>query len=294
MILGQVFNDERQTFVARAKDGSLCRYFANRQNAQLLQDTFHQVGSTQNARVQTGDAVWYAHKKGHIINATITAIVSGYDAHTSRTGGPIVTDDYQLQDVVNGTTYDTIRRRFILKQNDTYEPYKNSRPPSKKSKKRQKHRRSRHKIQNQGTLSTLYSDLININLDRCKFISFPLGIQYGIQISQHQNDPSSNIAWKKIRCTHTVRIDNLTLKTTCGDPNDVMRSSKVFIRQYKNLHEFARDVQNGTVKSKTVHKLTQYLAYTEENLNATVINHNRELNRLHFKFQSNNVEDIEP
>ena len=164
---------------------------------------------------------------------------------------------------------------FGLDQDHMYELKENNRWHKCKPTKKKKHE-----------IVDLYEKLksVNLNTKSIKFINMPTT---NGEIRTHSyKPPGINIEWDDIKCTKIKTIDGvLTLKTSCCSDTPEGKE-KVFVREYKNLYEYAKAIQDDKVTKKTHDKLWKFITSKAKKLKMTPINHNKELNILHFKFKT--------
>jgi hypothetical protein len=143
----------------------------------------------------------------------------------------------------------------------------------------------------------LFQSFRGLYLDKSKFMSFlTTRVEDYIYFSFRLKDsePVYKCAkngcpeWKDIQCDEE---SNPSLKTPCfgkeGENISEERASKIFVHGYRNLWEYVRALQAGKVSAFTHNVLWEKVRRTLINHpDWVVLNHNRDVNTFHLKFES--------
>ena len=140
----------------------------------------------------------------------------------------------------------------------------------------------------------VYDYFVDLNIRRYKFLNFTSERDANMLMMKlvmttddvsYRCEPNCP-SWEEIKCK-----ENFPTKTDCVDHNnrpftDRLRSWKIFVYGCKNLYEYIRDLQSGHMRPDE-HKYIwdQILNRLRMDETITVLNHNKDVNTLHFKFE---------
>ncbi len=102
--------------------------------------------------------------------------------------------------------------------------------------------------------------------------------------------------WDAIQCTET----SYPFKTDCKDKNgnvfkdnELNRTNKLFIQGFSNFLDYVRAIKSNKItKYYHRHVWNKILSILSKHTNWTVINHNRDVNTLHFKFEKSSPKEF--
>ena len=138
------------------------------------------------------------------------------------------------------------------------------------------------------TADTIYRQLQALNVKTTtKFINFTIK-DHKLAIVQYNNNVKykTPLSWADLRCNEYTLPSGLQIKSTCQLTKiDVARSSKVFVNGFSNFLEYVIAIQQGAVTYDQHVELFHILLAQEHLLNGyQLVNHNLDVNILHFKF----------
>ena len=155
--------------------------------------------------------------------------------------------------------------------------------------------------------SRSFNQFKNLNLDNINFVNFKTQVIQGkLQMTLKKSHLQPKTfrcqidgcpSWSQIKCKQS-KLGPFSVKTGCVDPRTgqnypstkLNKQSKVFVNGYESLIDYIIDIQNDRVSYQNHVKLFTFLEKKLQNLksqgfNVTLVNHNRDVNILHFKFE---------
>ena len=110
-------------------------------------------------------------------------------------------------------------------------------------------------------------------------------IQYKTPLSWRVKDKTP-LSWRDLRCNEYTLPSGLQIKSTCQLAKlDVARSSKVFVKGFHDFLEYTIAIQQGSVTYNQHMELFDILLAQQHLLNGyQLVNHNLDVNILHFKY----------
>ena len=112
--------------------------------------------------------------------------------------------------------------------------------------------------------------------------------------SRVNHNYNQNLTWDGINCEEKNLGENMIIKTNCKK-NTISLSKynvsryKIFVKGYMNLYQYIHAIKKGRI-SKLQHSLLfnaimdQIKFFKKKGIQVNVINHNLDVNILHFKF----------
>lgn len=116
------------------------------------------------------------------------------------------------------------------------------------------------------------------------FFSMPHGLCGGIVWDEGWCGFSTPVGWRGLRCETEARVGSFTVRIDCGG------REKVFVRlgrrRLRSLHDYARLVQGGVITEQDTLMLMGFLEQRRRLAGGgTFVNHNLEVDVLHFKLE---------
>ena len=147
----------------------------------------------------------------------------------------------------------------------------------------------------------IFDKMMTMNLDKIKFVNFTtsgksLNLKVKFNLKSRLPNFRSYPTWKDILCREQ-KLSMFTIKTICNHPqggaypkDQRNKMYKVFVKGYQTFYDYILDIQNGTIsrsKNKSLWKklLNILTRLRKKNKNIQIINHNTDVNTLHFKFE---------
>lgn len=142
----------------------------------------------------------------------------------------------------------------------------------------------------------IYQYLLTIPLDPYEFLSFRTTRQDNKITFSFVLEPTKPIfgclphcpKWDDIRCD-----DEYPLRTNCRQKDgsaykEHHRRNTLFVHGFRDFYEYASSIQSGTTPKKLHRHIWNKIRHTlVSNPLYTVMNHNRDVDTLHFKYASN-------
>lgn len=145
----------------------------------------------------------------------------------------------------------------------------------------------------------IYKNIQNIKIPaNSKFVNFITKVENKHVIfiltftnkKQHYTCEPNCPTWNEINCDSVDK----KIKSPCRSADnkvytDLIRKYKVFVRGYKNFFDYIKHIQNGKMTKEFNRKVWGIILYNWRFVNrnigkAYLINHNTDINILHFKF----------
>lgn len=144
----------------------------------------------------------------------------------------------------------------------------------------------------------LYDQLMRVPTKRGQgFVNMADGLDRSVSAVEPAVSYTAPTVWRALRCIREIPVGAFRVKTQCDSAAYPLQHHKLFVQhrhRLRNLYDYARRLQEGAITRADHAALVDFIRTTRRTLarrlgirpsSVCVVNHNRDVDILHFKFR---------